>query len=135
MTQISYGSTAIELSDKLNYPRFFRTCSSDKHQAEALADIIKMYKWKKVRRKKTTHVRWQLSKYFARIVFQRDWRDPLKVNIFVHLTHPLRWLGASCWPRGFLDWSEKWYLESGKDPTRWYLGLTTPSGQLAPSHQ
>ena len=48
LTQISYGSTAIELSDKLNYPRFFRTVPSDIHQAEALADIIKMYKWKKV---------------------------------------------------------------------------------------
>ncbi|XP_028407746.1 LOW QUALITY PROTEIN: uncharacterized protein LOC114530333 [Dendronephthya gigantea] len=48
LTQISYGSTAVELSDKLNYPRFFRTVPSDIHQAEALADIIKMYKWKKV---------------------------------------------------------------------------------------
>lgn len=48
LTQISYGSTAIELSDKLNYPRFFRTVPSDIHQAEALADIVKMYKWKKV---------------------------------------------------------------------------------------
>ena len=49
LTQISYGSTAIELSEKLNYPRFFRTVPSDIHQAEALADIMKMYKWEKVR--------------------------------------------------------------------------------------
>ena len=24
----------------------------------------------------------------------------VNVNIFVHLTYPLGWLGASCWPRG-----------------------------------
>lgn len=48
MTQISYASTASELSNKKKYPRFFRTCASDVHQANALAELVTYFNWKRV---------------------------------------------------------------------------------------
>ena len=48
MTQISYASTAAELSNKKKYPRFFRTCASDVSQAEALAELVTLFNWRRV---------------------------------------------------------------------------------------
>ena len=48
MTQISYASTAAELSNKKKYPRFFRTCASDVNQAEALAELVTHFNWRRV---------------------------------------------------------------------------------------
>lgn len=48
MTQISYASTAAELSNKKKYPRFFRTCASDVHQASALAELVTYFNWRRV---------------------------------------------------------------------------------------
>ncbi|KAK3701047.1 hypothetical protein QZH41_008152 [Actinostola sp. cb2023] len=48
MTQISYGSTSPKLSNKKKFPKFFRTCASDVHQAAALADLVKYFNWKRV---------------------------------------------------------------------------------------
>ena len=48
MTQISYASTAAELSNKKKYPRFFRTCASDVNQAEALAELVTYFNWRRV---------------------------------------------------------------------------------------
>lgn len=49
MTQISYASTAADLSNKKRYPRFFRTCASDVHQAQALAELVTHFNWRRVR--------------------------------------------------------------------------------------
>lgn len=48
MTQISYASTAAELSNKKKYPRFFRTCASDVAQAEALVGLVTLFNWRRV---------------------------------------------------------------------------------------
>ena len=48
MTQISYASTAAELSNKKKYPRFFRTCASDVYQASALAELVSYFNWRRV---------------------------------------------------------------------------------------
>ncbi|KAJ7377824.1 hypothetical protein OS493_026392 [Desmophyllum pertusum] len=48
MTQISYASTAADLSNKKRYPRFFRTCASDVHQAQALAELVTHFNWRRV---------------------------------------------------------------------------------------
>ncbi|XP_032240858.2 uncharacterized protein LOC5515302 isoform X2 [Nematostella vectensis] len=48
MTQISYGSTSATLSNKNKFPKFFRTCASDVHQASALADLITYFNWRRV---------------------------------------------------------------------------------------
>ena len=48
MTQISYASTAVELSNKKKYPRFFRTCSTDTYQATALAELVNYFNWRRV---------------------------------------------------------------------------------------
>lgn len=45
---MSYGSTSPSLSNKTKYKYFFRTCSSDVHQANALAALFKKYRWPQV---------------------------------------------------------------------------------------
>ncbi|KAJ3094412.1 hypothetical protein HDU96_001689, partial [Phlyctochytrium bullatum] len=46
--QCSGTATTPELSDKTNYPYFFRTVPSDTNQGIALVEIVKYYGWKKV---------------------------------------------------------------------------------------
>lgn len=46
--QISYSATAPSLSDKVNYPTFFRTCPSDAWQGEAMAGLAKEYQFKRI---------------------------------------------------------------------------------------
>lgn len=48
MTQVSYASTAVELSNKKKYPRFFRTCAVDTYQATALAELVNHFNWRRV---------------------------------------------------------------------------------------
>ncbi|XP_044174984.1 uncharacterized protein LOC114950055 isoform X2 [Acropora millepora] len=48
MTQISYASTEVELSNKKKYPRFFRTCAVDSYQATALAEMVDHFNWRRV---------------------------------------------------------------------------------------
>lgn len=48
MTQISYASTEVELSNKKKYPRFFRTCAVDTYQAIALAEMVDHFNWRRV---------------------------------------------------------------------------------------
>ena len=44
--QISYSSTSPQLSTKINYPFFARTCPSDAFQGAAIADLVfKYYGW------------------------------------------------------------------------------------------
>ena len=38
--QVSYGSTAVDLSDKESYPFFARTCLPDSYQGDGLADLL-----------------------------------------------------------------------------------------------
>lgn len=45
---MSYASTSAQLSDKQNYPYFFRTCASDVYQSQALAKLVQRYKWSRV---------------------------------------------------------------------------------------
>eukprot|EP00753_Platysulcus_tardus_P015624 PLAT5145.1.p1 GENE.PLAT5145.1~~PLAT5145.1.p1 ORF type:complete len:1038 (+),score=560.56 PLAT5145.1:105-3218(+) len=46
--QISYSSTAAELSDKSLYPTFFRTCPSDGLQGRLLANMANEFEWDRV---------------------------------------------------------------------------------------
>ncbi|XP_065068364.1 uncharacterized protein LOC135693734 [Rhopilema esculentum] len=48
LSQISYKSTLRKLTDKFQYPTLFRTSFSDESQAQALADIVKNFRWRKV---------------------------------------------------------------------------------------
>ena len=48
LSQISYKSTLRKLTDKYQYPTLFRTSFSDESQAQALADIVKNFRWRKV---------------------------------------------------------------------------------------
>uniref|UniRef100_A0A1I8J0Y6 G_PROTEIN_RECEP_F3_4 domain-containing protein n=1 Tax=Macrostomum lignano TaxID=282301 RepID=A0A1I8J0Y6_9PLAT len=43
--QISFFSTAPQLSNKNRFPYFLRTIPSDKYQAEAIVEIIKVFNW------------------------------------------------------------------------------------------
>ncbi|KAK3697735.1 hypothetical protein QZH41_001475 [Actinostola sp. cb2023] len=43
--QISYSSTSPSLSDKYNFPSFFRTIPPDYIQAQVMADLISYYNW------------------------------------------------------------------------------------------
>jgi ABC-type branched-subunit amino acid transport system substrate-binding protein len=45
MVQISYAATSPDLSTKVNYPYFARSCVSDAFQGAALADLVKSYGW------------------------------------------------------------------------------------------
>ncbi|XP_039605680.1 G-protein coupled receptor family C group 6 member A-like [Polypterus senegalus] len=45
MPQVSYASSAADLSDKLRYPSFFRTVPSDVYQTEALAQLFSSLNW------------------------------------------------------------------------------------------
>ncbi len=44
-TQISYSATSPDLSTKVLYPYFARTCVSDAFQGAAMADLVKFYGW------------------------------------------------------------------------------------------
>lgn len=44
-TQISYSATSSDLSTKVLYPYFARTCVSDAFQGAAMADLVKSYGW------------------------------------------------------------------------------------------
>lgn len=43
--QISYGSSAIELSDRVRFDYFFRTLPSDSFLAWAMADLVIHFGW------------------------------------------------------------------------------------------
>ena len=45
VTQVSYASSAPDLSDKEKYPTFLRTVPSDTEQAHVLIDFLLRYKW------------------------------------------------------------------------------------------
>lgn len=43
--QISYSSTSVTLSNKINYPNFLRTLPSDIYQAKAMVALLREFQW------------------------------------------------------------------------------------------
>ena len=56
VAQVSYASTAPDLSDKTKYPTFMRTVPSDVDQAHVLVDLLVRYKWTYVKLVYSTNV-------------------------------------------------------------------------------
>ncbi|MBN3323283.1 TS1R1 protein, partial [Atractosteus spatula] len=45
VSQVTYGATSTQLSDKIKFPSFFRTIPSDKHQVDLIVRLLQMFKW------------------------------------------------------------------------------------------
>ena len=75
LTQVSYASTAAELSNKKKYPRFFRTCASDVAQAEALVGLVTLFNWRRVSA--------NLESALEHFVFLRAYRSGLDKKHFM----------------------------------------------------
>lgn len=43
--QVSFGSSSNNLSDRRTFPSFFRTIPSDRHQADAIVQLLAKFKW------------------------------------------------------------------------------------------
>uniref|UniRef100_A0A3B1JAF7 G-protein coupled receptors family 3 profile domain-containing protein n=1 Tax=Astyanax mexicanus TaxID=7994 RepID=A0A3B1JAF7_ASTMX len=99
--QVSPYATCACLSDKRQYPAFFRTIPSDHHQAAALAKLVKYFGWTWIgalRRRRGSA--WSTRRSTARVIVAFLSSGDMRIimeELVRNPPPPLQWIGSESW--------------------------------------